>query len=488
MSSKTFNRSATLDRKTPLKALSFFSGCMGLELGLEQEGIEILLACEIDRAAQRTIKFNRPDIALIEDITKYSAVEIRNKAGLSSSEEIDLIVGSPPCQVFSIAGTKQESNGRDNLFPTFIDLIAKLRPKFAVIETCPGLLRPLLRDEPNSIEKVSQPNLGQEKQISVRFSYIIRRLKVAGYSVSFDLYNAADFGSPQVRKRIIITCSLDGKELPYLTPTHTNSALSELPEWQTLKDAIEGISDDEHHFRKLPERSLRYYRHLKPGQNWQNLQMDLQQEIHQRFSPEYISRKADLYRRLAWDSPSPTFFYNKTKNFVHPEADRWLSIEECKRIQDFPDDWRIYGDLYDQYRQIGNATPCSLGRAIAKMLLTYLGQEGSISYVKKIENIFKSIETLGGWEKEVHSFNPLSQYEKYFQIATSKYLTLNHIENEIEVTCDSGRIDIAVESMNMIIEFKGTFNRDNLEKGVAQLDRYAKSTGMNRKVPDRFVS
>lgn len=76
---------------------------------------------------------------------------------------------------------------------------------------------------------------------------------------------------------------------------------------------------------------------------------------------------------------------------MHPEADRWLSIEECKRIQDFPDDWRIYGDLYDQYRQIGNATPCSLGRAIAKMLLTYLGQEGSISYVKKIENIFKSI-------------------------------------------------------------------------------------------------
>lgn len=59
---------------------------------------------------------------------------------------------------------------------------------------------------------------------------------------------------------------------------------------------------------------------------------------------------------------------------------------------------------------------------------------------------------------------------------------MNHIENQIEVTCDSGRIDIAVESMNMIIEFKGTFNRDNLEKGVAQLDRYAKSTGMNRKV------
>lgn len=211
MTSKTSNSSAILDRKTPLKALSFFSGCMGLDLGLEQEGIEILLACESDPAAQNTIKSNRPDMALIENIQNYSAAEIRKKAGLSPTEEIDLIVGSLPCQGFSILGTKQESNGQDNLLPTFIDLIAELTPKFVVIETCPGLLHPWIRDLSNSMEKVSHPNLGQDKQISVIFSYIIRRLKVAGYSVSFDLYNAADFGSPQVRKRIVITCSRDGK-------------------------------------------------------------------------------------------------------------------------------------------------------------------------------------------------------------------------------------------------------------------------------------
>jgi len=83
--------------KPTLKALSFFSGWMGLDLGLEQEGIEVLLACEIDLAARKTIASNRLDVALIGDIRDYSAVAIREKAGLSPNEESDLIVGDPPC-------------------------------------------------------------------------------------------------------------------------------------------------------------------------------------------------------------------------------------------------------------------------------------------------------------------------------------------------------------------------------------------------------
>lgn len=394
MTSKTDNRSATLDRKTPLKALSFFSGCMGLELGLEQEGIEILLACESDRAARSTIEFNRPDITLIEDIRGYSAVEIREKAGLSSSEEIDLIVGSPPCQAYGITGKTQGFDGRDNLLITFIDLIAELQPKFAVIETVPGLLYLSSPHKANSIEKVNHPTLGQDKQIGDIFASIIHRLKAAGYGVSFNLYNAANFGSPQERKRVFIICSRDGKELPYLTPTHANNSLNRLPEWQTLRDAIGEIPGNEHHFKELPKTSLKYYRLLKSGQNWQNLPEDLQQEVLQKISVRDKSRITGLYRRLAWDRPSPTLLTKMivSNSLVHPEADRWLSIEEYKRIQELPDDWEIVGSLSysysylsSQYRQLGNATPCSLGRAIAKLLLTYLGQEGSISYTKKIK-------------------------------------------------------------------------------------------------------
>ena len=122
-------------RKPELKALSFFSGCMGLDLGLEKEGIQVILACEIDPAARKTIKINRPDMALIGDIRDYSADEIRNYAGLNANDEIDVIVGGPPCQAFSSAGKRQGFNdARGNVFLRFVDLIIELKPRFAVIE------------------------------------------------------------------------------------------------------------------------------------------------------------------------------------------------------------------------------------------------------------------------------------------------------------------------------------------------------------------
>jgi DNA (cytosine-5)-methyltransferase 1 len=138
--------------KPTLKALSFFSGCMGLDLGLEKEGIEVLLACEVDSAARKTIEMNRPEIALIGDIRDYSAATIREKAGLNQTEEIDVIVGGPPCQSFSSAGKRQGFNDdRGNVFLTFIDLITELRPKFAVIENVRGLLSAPLQHRPHEM-------------------------------------------------------------------------------------------------------------------------------------------------------------------------------------------------------------------------------------------------------------------------------------------------------------------------------------------------
>jgi DNA (cytosine-5)-methyltransferase 1 len=138
--------------KPKLKALSFFSGCMGLDLGLEKEGIQVLLACEIDAAARKTIEINRPDMALIGDIRDYSATEIREKAGLSSTDEIDVIVGGPPCQAFSSAGKRQGFNDeRGNVFLTFIDLITELKPRFAVIENVRGLLSAPLKHRPHEM-------------------------------------------------------------------------------------------------------------------------------------------------------------------------------------------------------------------------------------------------------------------------------------------------------------------------------------------------
>lgn len=395
--------------KPTLKALSFFSGCMGLDLGLEKEGIELLLACEIDPAARKTIEVNRPDIALIGDIRDYSAAAIREKAGLSPVEEIDVIVGGPPCQAFSSAGKRQGFNDeRGNVFLTFIDSIVELKPRFAVIENVRGLLSAPLKHRTHEMRVSSYPSLSQDEQRGGALLFITRRLREAGYSVSFNLYNAANFGSPQQRERVVIACSRDGEKLPYLTPTHSEKGLYGLPQWRTLREVHEGLPKDGHHFVKFPEKRLKYYRLLKPGQYWRDLPVELHQEA---LGASYHAGggKTGFYRRLAWDKPSPTLVTHPAMpatDLAHPEEDRPLSIEEYKRIQEFPDDWTIAGSLLDQYRQVGNAVPCSLGRAIAKMLVTHLKGETPIVYpdfpysrYHKTDDVSWTVETLGYLEE-----------------------------------------------------------------------------------------
>jgi DNA (cytosine-5)-methyltransferase 1 len=368
--------------KPSLNALSFFSGCMGLDLGLEQEGINTLLACEIDSAARKTIETNRPEIALIGDLRDYSAFDIRDKAGLTTSDDIDVIVGGPPCQAFSSAGKRKGfDDERGNVFLKFIDLIIELRPKFAVIENVRGLLSSPLRHRPHEMRGHHFSPLAQDEKRGGALLFILQRLQQAGYGISFNLYNAANFGSPQQRERVVLICSRDGKKLPYLTPTHSEKGLYNLPSWRTLGDALDGLPNHHHHVN-FPEKRLKYYRLLKPGQYWRDLPPELQEEA---LGASYHAGggRTGFYRRLAWDKPSPTLVTHPAMpatDLAHPEADRPLSIEEYKRIQEIPDDWVIEGTLLQQYRQVGNAVPCSLGRAIARMLTQHLQGEPPTIY------------------------------------------------------------------------------------------------------------
>jgi len=226
------------------------------------------------------------------------------------------------------------------------------------------------------------PALAQDEQRGGALLFVIQILKNAGYSISFNLYNAANFGSPQQRERVVIACNRDGEKLPYLTPTHADKGLYGLPSWKTLREAVDSLPQDGHHFVKFPEKRLKYYRLLKPGQYWRDLPEALHQEA---MGSSYHAGggKTGFYRRLAWDKPAPTLLTHPAMpatDLAHPEADRPLSIEEYKRIQEFPDDWLIAGNLLEQYRQVGNAVPCSLGRAIARMLLSHIQGEAPTIY------------------------------------------------------------------------------------------------------------
>ncbi|MBX3708276.1 MAG: DNA cytosine methyltransferase [Gammaproteobacteria bacterium] len=357
-----------------IKALSFFSGAMGLDLGLERVGINVILACEFDKACRKTIEANRPDLALLGDIWQYSANDIRNAAGLSKKDDIELVIGGPPCQAFSTAGSRRGFNDeRGNVLLRYISLILELRPRYAVIENVRGLLSAPMSHRPHAKRDESKPLLSDERPGGA-LQYILKMLKDGDYGVSFNLYNAANFGSPQVRERVVMICNRDGQKVPYLTPTHSQSSEFGLPQWRTFASAISGLEDIDHHHVNFPEERLRYYRLLKPGQYWKNLPLDLQKQA---LGKAYYSGggKTGFLRRLAWDRPSPTLVTHPAMpatDLAHPTENRPLSIEEYKRIQEFPDNWIVCGSLSDQYKQIGNAVPASLGEAIGKAILSHM--------------------------------------------------------------------------------------------------------------------
>lgn len=226
-----------------LRALSFFSGAMGLDQGMELSGVATILACENDKSSRATIATNRPDIPVLEDINAYDAAQVRDLAGLQATEAIDVVAGGPPCQAFSTAGARRGFNdARGNVFLKFLGLATELNPRFIVIENVRGLLS---MPAPNAGDAGSAYDHRHGAVELVR-----DRLERAGYRTTFNLYSAANFGVPQSRERVVVVASRDEK-LPYLSPTHSFDGSAGLPRWRTLRDAIGDMRDVDHHFDEI---------------------------------------------------------------------------------------------------------------------------------------------------------------------------------------------------------------------------------------------
>lgn len=358
-----------------MRALSFFSGAMGLDLGLEKAGIETILTCEFDKWSRRTIEVNRPDLPLLGDIWNYDAAQIREIAGLASDEDIDLVVGGPPCQAFSTAGSRRGfEDERGNVFLHYIDLALELNPKFIVIENVRGLLSAPMKHRPHTHRGAGFPALSHDESPGGALAFVLHLLRAGGYEVSFNLYNSANFGTPQTRERVILICSRDGERVQHLSPTHAEVPSGKLKPWRTFREAVNGLNEIDLNHLEFPEERLRFYRLLGPGQYWKHLPDDLQREA---LGNSYFSGggKTGFFRRLAWDRPSPTLVTHPAMpatDLAHPEMNRPLSIEEYKRIQEFPDDWALQGPLVQQYKQVGNAVPASLGEALGRTLIAHL--------------------------------------------------------------------------------------------------------------------
>jgi DNA (cytosine-5)-methyltransferase 1 len=330
------------------------SAALGLDIGLEEAGFSVRFASEIDEDAVGTITANRPHVPLIGDIHEYTAGRAREAAGIGDSE-IHLVVGGPPCQPVSSAGRRRALDDvRGVAVLKFVSLALELRPQYVAIES----VRSLLSADGGEV-----------------MAKMLAMLRESHYVVSYQLYDAAYFGVPQHRERVIIIGSRNGSRVPYLAPTHSGRPADGLPPWRTLRDAIGDMAGIEHHYVEFPEERQVFLRKLKAGQDWRDLSEDDQKAALSEAVREGNGGKTGFYRRLPWDEPSPTLMTRPDMPatcLCHPDELRPLSIEEYRRLQGFPEEWVFCGDVLSQYRQIGNAVPIPFAKAIGLAILEHM--------------------------------------------------------------------------------------------------------------------
>jgi DNA (cytosine-5)-methyltransferase 1 len=354
-----------------MNTISLFSGAMGLDLGLEQAGFKIVVAVECDPVAVRTIKKNRPSMNVIaKEIQNVPTNEMLAVAGLKRSE-ITCVVGGPCCQSFSTAGSRGSmTDPRGNLFREFVRVVREVKPRFFVMENVKGMLSAAVRHRPLKERGDGFPPLEEDEKLGSGFRVVLEELKSLGYFIRFSLCNAADYGVPQSRERVIIIGSRDGENVLVPLPTHCREGGDGLKKWTTLRSAIGGIQNGTHEYPDLSDKKKKFLKLIPEGKNWQALPAKMQKDAIGGAYDSWGGRSGFL-RRLDFSKPSPALVTSPNGNATllgHPTELRPLSVQEYAKIQQFPADWEFCGSLSARYRQIGNAVPIGFGKAIGEAL------------------------------------------------------------------------------------------------------------------------
>jgi DNA (cytosine-5)-methyltransferase 1 len=361
-------------------SISLFAGAFGLDIGIEQAGFHTISVVEKDRDATKTIAINRPHLqesAIPREIEKVTSQDLLAEGGRVLKlgrdihpGEVDLVTGGPPCQPFSTAGKRGSvMDPRGSLFMDFIRIVKEVQPRFFLMENVRGLLSAPIRHRSINQRGKNYPPLAPDEMAGAALKAVLTEMKELGYSVVSNLLEAADYGVPQNRSRVIFIGARDGETATFPLAKYSQNG-KVLPKWRTLRDALTGLVDPQIEFIPYSESRLRYLRLLKAGQNWRDLPAELVKEA---MGGAYNSGggKVGFYRRLSWDKPSPTVTTSpqqKATDMCHPVELRPLSVRESAKIQTFPDDWIFHGSISSKYKQIGNAVPVLLAKEIGSYL------------------------------------------------------------------------------------------------------------------------
>lgn len=378
--------------------ISLFSGAGGLDLGLERNGFEVRAFVEVNNDAQRTLRANRaarlhPHAPILGDITQLSADEVLGAAGTTTGD-VFLVAGGPPCQSFSTAGRRASvADPRGGMLAHFTRMVEGMQPRFFVFENVRGILSAAIRHRPLNLRGPGSAPLNADEELgSVLRRIILPTLRDAlGYEVVYGLVNAADYGVPQTRERVFFLGSRDHEfgtqRWPFLEmaltrlmpPTHSRFPGIGLPPWRTLKDALRGLADRRPEFIAYSPARRAVLELVPAGRNWRYIRDKHGQDFLRTIMGGAYSSdggKVGFWRRLDFSRPSPTVPASpiqKGTSLCHPVATRPLSVREYARVQQFPDEYLFEGSTASKYRQIGNAVPVGLSSAIAQALLGVVG-------------------------------------------------------------------------------------------------------------------
>jgi DNA (cytosine-5)-methyltransferase 1 len=335
-------------------ALGLFVGGGGLDLGFRTAGFELLAASDNDVEARRTHQLNWPEVPFV--LGDVRTLTIDSLSAAMRGRRPDVIIGGPPCQGFSTLGDRLSSDPRNDLVDAFIRIVDGLRPQAVVIE---------------NVRAIATEYRGRYRD------FILQRLQDIGYTSSFAVLNAADFGVPQLRRRAFFVAFSDPRiSYSFPEPTHGDGLRPYVTVGETIMDLVDVGNDLPNHTPlKHTAKVVARYQHIPEGGMLPPPE-DLPMEIRR-------SNFGSTYKRLHRERPSLTMVPGNNALPVHPTLDRSLTPREAARIQTFPDDHIFTGDRRKQCILVGNAVPPLLGRVLAESvwerILPLKGQAAKLS-------------------------------------------------------------------------------------------------------------
>lgn len=353
--------------KKKYKVIDLFAGCGGLSYGfLQAGGYEVILGVDNWKDSLDTFVNNHSSAKVsVADLGVNTPQKILDESGINPNE-IDVIIGGPPCQGFSISGKRMIDDPRNKLYKSFVEFVDFVKPQAFILENVPnlvGMAKGAIKDQ------------------------IIQDFENLRYKVDYKILKASDYGVPQNRRRVIFVGLQDGKSFEYPSPTHgedmylisyitSEEAISDLPE-ETVTDGTQySVKPGSKYQETMRLDSKGIYNHeiivhtdktkdiiamVPDGGNYKHLPLELQR-----------TRKVNIaWTRLNSKKPSFTIDTGHNHHF-HYKYNRVPTARESARIQSFPDTFIFSGNKASQLKQVGNAVPPILAEVLAKKLLYYL--------------------------------------------------------------------------------------------------------------------